>query len=211
MSNADPTFKGPGEMRIVLVNNGLESFPHWEKGSITNPTPPKHRWVEGTDYVLYKQLYPKKRQSFSCLTYGLAWIRQRGPDNVAEGDTYSCEFEPIKDLYRFKVDIVGVKDGSVLRPSIGLYNLINEPGEWTYFAPSRFTGEWGLQCITPWFYLVTGLSVTYNPGQSPAPGRIGYSNLICRLDNAFSYWPDSELPVPRDDLSAPQQVLIGGR
>ncbi len=204
MSNIDPTFRGYNESMEIWYINACSIRAVWDKSQIFFP--PGHVWVEEKDYKLFGSYVEK--QALTCCSYRVGWVNELGPDKVPEGKDYVIDFYASKGRNAFKLTIHGVQGGSVLRPSIGLYNPLIKPKEWTWFTPEKFTGEWGIQCTTPDYTLPTGLSVTLNRGQRPRNGTRGWTIIAFRLDNVFrgGHWSDRPVAGTRQ-RSAPQEVL----
>ncbi len=203
MANTDPTFK-TGLLSFYMVNNGLSDKVKFDKGQLTYPSEPARKWKEREDYSL--TVAKEHEQKMSCCGYRLGYARERGPQAVRQGERFRFQFKP--NQFRFVVEIVGVDGGSVLRPSIGLYNLVTKPNEWTYVSPERFSGEWGFQVVSTGWNLSTGVSVIYNPGQ------IGWSVIMVRFDNVLDFplpWADGRAEAEWAEIAAGPLELLASR
>ncbi len=182
MSNADPTFKSEGGLIIGFINDGCAYYVDCVKGSITWPHTPQHPWVEGKDYRL--KAWDKVNQKRVREGYMRAFVDERGPAKVAKDDIYQYEVEPMKDFFRFRIDIVGVEGGSVLHPFVAHYDLSSLTPKWKWFHPERFTGEWGIHVQNRWFILPVGLSVIYDAGEPAGTGG-RCSTILFRMEDVY--------------------------
>lgn len=176
LASQDPTFETQGPMNVFLNNQtdmrfSLDPSQATLKND-TSPTPPP-AWVLGRDWqVLSAYLsqppwpYPQA-QPLTGVTgcANVIAIANRGTSSVKAGGVYICD-QPLyipNTSISMHFTISGVAGGSTVLPGFGLFNLVSNPGAWTYVTPTDFDGSWSIQLRSPDYFNLATLSVSYVP------------------------------------------------
>jgi hypothetical protein len=137
---------------------------------------------------------------------GCVWIADMSSNAVAAGKTYAFAVDLLSNWIQLYFLLTGGSSGTTVLPGFGLFNLVTNPGAWTYRTPPQFTGKWRIGLLSPYSDAPIWLSVEYAPPKQylSSPGL--ESRLIFTLTGGRmteGWWSTKDSAAPGFDAEGP--------